>query len=92
MPSNVLPEPGPPETRVGRPVGRPPLVISSKPGIPVGDFLRAGGVSVASVIGPAFGVSAMARGRLESIRLREISSSDDLASLDSKGHYSSVIS
>src|SRR5579864_3517592 len=36
--NSVLPEPAPPQTRVGRPRGNPPLVISSSPGIPVGDF------------------------------------------------------
>ena len=30
--------PGPPDTSVGRPCGRPPLVMSSSPGIPVGAF------------------------------------------------------
>ena len=36
--SRVLPEPAPPQTNVGRPAGRPPLVISSRPCMPVGDF------------------------------------------------------
>src|SRR5581483_5492645 len=36
IPSNVLPDPAPPHTRVGRPVGRPPPVMSSNPGTPVG--------------------------------------------------------
>ena len=31
MPSRVFPQPGPPQTRVGRPLGRPPNVISSRP-------------------------------------------------------------
>jgi hypothetical protein len=35
----VLPDPGPPQTSEGRPVGRPPMVIASKPTTPVGDFL-----------------------------------------------------
>src|SRR6266404_5057267 len=34
----VLPQPGPPHTIVGRPLGTPPFVTSSKPAIPVGDF------------------------------------------------------
>ena len=38
MANSVLPHPGPPHTRVGRPAGRPPPVISSKPRIPVGAF------------------------------------------------------
>src|SRR6188768_4124871 len=37
-PNNVLPDPGPPDTSVGRPCGRPPLVMSSSPEIPVGAF------------------------------------------------------
>jgi hypothetical protein len=36
--SKVLPDPGPPQTSVGRPVGRPPRVISSRPRIPVRVF------------------------------------------------------
>jgi len=36
MPKRVLPQPGPPQTRVGRPFGRPPQVISSSPWMPVG--------------------------------------------------------
>ena len=38
MAKSVLPQPGPPHTRVGRPAGSPPEVISSNPGIPVGTF------------------------------------------------------
>jgi hypothetical protein len=34
----VFPQPGPPHTIVGRPVGTPPFVTSSNPAIPVGDF------------------------------------------------------
>jgi hypothetical protein len=37
----VLPEPGPPTSKVVRPRGRPPPVISSKPAIPVGTLLDA---------------------------------------------------
>src|SRR6185312_10011496 len=33
--NKVLPQPGPPQTRVGRPLGRPPAVTSSKPEMPV---------------------------------------------------------
>src|SRR5512134_2820519 len=36
MAKRVLPQPAPPATRVGLPLGRPPPVISSMPGIPVG--------------------------------------------------------
>ena len=36
MASRVLPQPAPPQTRVGRPLGRPPPVISSSPWMPVG--------------------------------------------------------
>src|SRR6478735_4093172 len=32
----VLPQPGPPQISVGRPLGSPPAVISSSPWIPVG--------------------------------------------------------
>ena len=38
----VLPLPAAPHTRVGRPVGSPPPVISSRPTTPVGDLGRAG--------------------------------------------------
>ena len=38
MASRVLPQPVPPQTRVGRPWGSPPPVISSSPLIPVGHF------------------------------------------------------
>ena len=38
IPSRVLPQPAPPQTRVGRPRGRPPKVISSSPWMPVGHF------------------------------------------------------
>ena len=36
--SMVLPHPGPPTTKVGRPRGRPPPVISSRPPMPVKAF------------------------------------------------------
>ena len=52
--SSVLPDPGPPQTSVGRPFGSPPLVTSSRAGIPVGAFGRAGPTAVV--------VSAMIRG------------------------------
>jgi hypothetical protein len=42
MLSKVLPHPAPPQIRVGRPLGNPPPVISSKPTIPVRDFDKAG--------------------------------------------------
>jgi hypothetical protein len=42
MANMVLPQPGPPQTMVGRPAGRPPPVISSKPAIPVGAFFSCG--------------------------------------------------
>src|ERR1700722_9736383 len=35
-----LPQPAAPQTSVGLPAGSPPPVISSKPPIPVGTFLR----------------------------------------------------
>src|SRR5690242_11159550 len=41
MARSVLPQPAPPHTRVGRPRGSPPWVISSSPGIPVGAFANA---------------------------------------------------
>src|SRR4029453_17864918 len=37
---SVLPHPAPPHRSVGRPVGSPPPVISSKPSMPVGDLGR----------------------------------------------------
>src|ERR1022692_1207933 len=37
-PNSVFPEPAPPLTRVGRPRGNPPPVISSKPWMPVDAF------------------------------------------------------
>jgi hypothetical protein len=40
MASNVLPAPALPHTRVGRPRGRPPPVISSRPRMPLGDLGR----------------------------------------------------
>ena len=52
MPSRVLPEPGPPQTSVGRPAGKPPWVISSRPGMPVGALRRAGRAVMVSVMGP----------------------------------------
>ena len=36
MASSVLPQPALPQTRVGRPLGKPPPVISSSPWMPVG--------------------------------------------------------
>lgn len=33
---SVLPHPGPPQIKVGLPLGKPPSVISSRPSIPVG--------------------------------------------------------
>src|SRR6185369_2254973 len=43
MAKSVLPAPALPQIRVGRPLGKPPRVISSNPGIPVGSFCRAVG-------------------------------------------------
>lgn len=40
MDMRVLPEPAAPQTSVGRPWGKPPPVITSKPEIPVGVFCR----------------------------------------------------
>src|SRR3954447_8991607 len=34
--SKVFPQPGPPQISVGRPAGKPPPVISSRPSIPLG--------------------------------------------------------
>ena len=64
MPSSVLPEPGPPLTSVGRPAGSPPLVISSRPGMPVGLFRNAGRVEIGSVDVDVRAVSAMQCPRL----------------------------
>src|SRR4030095_7261174 len=46
--SRVLPQPAPPHTKVGRPRGKPPSVISSKPLMPVGHLGKraAGGVGL----------------------------------------------
>src|SRR5215471_13303830 len=41
--SKVLPHPGPPQTRVGLPRGKPPPVISSSPWMPVGAFAKTSG-------------------------------------------------
>src|ERR1700745_2987236 len=38
IPNMVFPQPGPPQTIDVRPFGRPPSLISSNPGIPVGVF------------------------------------------------------
>jgi len=38
--NSVLPQPGPPQTSVGRPRGNPPPVISSRPWMPVGHLGR----------------------------------------------------
>ena len=35
---NVLPQPAPPQIKVGLPAGRPPRVITSRPWMPVGHF------------------------------------------------------
>ena len=40
MASIVVPDPWPPHTSVGRPCGKPPPVISSRPVMPVADFWR----------------------------------------------------
>ena len=55
MPSRVLPEPGPPQTSVGRPAGRPPWVISSRPGMPVGALRRAGREGLLTLIEGSWG-------------------------------------
>jgi hypothetical protein len=50
----VFPEPALPQTRVGRPAGSPPPVISSRPATPVGHFgrFRLGGkVLVFNIVG-----------------------------------------
>src|SRR5580698_9448428 len=38
--SSVLPQPGPPQIKVGRPAGSPPRVTASRPLMPVGAFGR----------------------------------------------------
>jgi hypothetical protein len=38
MDKRVLPQPALPQTNVGRPLGKPPKVISSSPSMPVGAF------------------------------------------------------
>ena len=38
MAKSVLPQPALPQIKVGLPLGKPPPVISSTPGIPVGDL------------------------------------------------------
>lgn len=43
MPMSVLPQPAPPHTNVGLPLGSPPPVISSNPGMPVLHFGKLGG-------------------------------------------------
>jgi hypothetical protein len=43
--SKVLPQTAPPQISVGRPVGKPPSVISSSPRTPVGDFRKAFGAA-----------------------------------------------
>ena len=48
MPSSVLPQPALPQTSVGRPCGRPPIVISSKPRMPVGVLAKPGSASAAT--------------------------------------------
>src|SRR5215204_4122450 len=40
MANSVLPQPALPATKVGRPLGKPPPVISSRPEIPVSDLGR----------------------------------------------------
>ena len=49
MPISVLPQPAPPQTSVGRPRGRPPPVMTSRPWMPVGHFAslaRGGGAGL----------------------------------------------
>ena len=56
MPSMVFPHPALPHTSVGRPVGSPPPVISSRPVMPVGDLRRVG---VASGAGRFFVITGL---------------------------------
>ena len=42
IPISVFPLPEPPQIRVGRPRGKPPLVTSSRPRIPVGHLANVG--------------------------------------------------
>src|ERR1700730_4992839 len=50
MANMVFPQPGPPHTMVGRPAGRPPPLISSKPAIPLGAFFSCGKARVAAAL------------------------------------------
>jgi hypothetical protein len=45
MANSVLPQPVPPHISVGRPRGRPPPVIASRPWMPVGHFASVGSFS-----------------------------------------------
>ena len=42
MAKRVLPQPAEPQSKVGRPLGKPPSVISSSPVMPVGHFSTTG--------------------------------------------------
>jgi hypothetical protein len=53
MANRVLPQPAPPQTRVGRPWGNPPPVISSSPVIPVGHLDRTSRIGFAFLLGLA---------------------------------------
>src|SRR5450631_4773661 len=53
--NRLLPEPGGPHTKLGRPAGNPPPVISSKPTIPVGLFGSCG-----PPLSPGFSASVLA--------------------------------
>ena len=67
MASKVLPQPALPQTRVGRPRGSPPPVISSRPVIPVGAFsMPPAGEEIASSerIIVCFGSADVLRGEL----------------------------
>ena len=50
--NSVLPHPAAPHTSDGRPAGKPPSVISSKPAMPVGAFGSAVRVAASGDIGP----------------------------------------
>ena len=54
----VFPHPGPPLTSAGRPLGRPPSVISSRPLMPEGIFSNSNFPARAGLIFPVFFISS----------------------------------
>src|SRR5450830_85721 len=57
MPRIVFPQPALPQIKLGRPFGRPPSVISSRPRIPVRDFASDCSVFVLFKRAPAFRIA-----------------------------------